>query len=562
MPIDFPNSPSVNDLFTVGNRTWKWTGTAWETVEELVIGPTGPTGPQGATGPTGADSTVTGPTGATGDTGPTGPTGSTGPTGAASTVPGPTGATGPTGPSVTGPTGPQGASGPQGAQGVQGPTGPTGQGIPTGGTVGQVLTKTSGTDYEAIWDNIPESAAVVSSATAPENTSAIWYNTENGNAYIYYDDFWTSVSGASGMPITSDTAPTNPVAGMQWFNSLTGKTYLYFSNAWIEVDSNGTAAQPSGNVIINGAFDFWQRGTSFTSTYAYTADRWLVYRDTSGSVVTTSQQAFTPGSAPVAGYEGTFFFRVNQTTAGSGGTENLVQQAIEDVRTFAGQTVTISFWAKANAATTIQSQTQQFFGSGGSARVDQTAVSHSLTTSWARYTSTLTVPSVAGKTIGAGSYLTLVFRLPVTVIQTIDIWGVQLEAGTVATPFKRNAPSLQAELAACQRYYEKSYGPLVAPGTATGESAVYQGVTSDQYANGTYTVIYKVTKRAVPSIAYWSINGVSGVWDYNRSGVGNTNSAGSSAGWIGQNQALAYFGVGAGHVPCTLLGHWAVSAEL
>jgi hypothetical protein len=28
--IDFPNSPSVNDEFTVGNRTWTWNGTVWE----------------------------------------------------------------------------------------------------------------------------------------------------------------------------------------------------------------------------------------------------------------------------------------------------------------------------------------------------------------------------------------------------------------------------------------------------------------------------------------------------------------------------------------------------
>ena len=56
--IDFPNSPSVNDTHTVGNRVWKWNGTVWEVVRSTVPYSTGPTGP---TGPTG--STVTGPTG-------------------------------------------------------------------------------------------------------------------------------------------------------------------------------------------------------------------------------------------------------------------------------------------------------------------------------------------------------------------------------------------------------------------------------------------------------------------------------------------------------------------
>lgn len=50
--IDFPNSPSVNDTFTVGERTWKWTGTAWDVVVTTQItGPAGATGATGATGP-------------------------------------------------------------------------------------------------------------------------------------------------------------------------------------------------------------------------------------------------------------------------------------------------------------------------------------------------------------------------------------------------------------------------------------------------------------------------------------------------------------------------------
>ena len=32
MAMDFPNSPTVNQTFTVGDKTWKWTGTAWEIV--------------------------------------------------------------------------------------------------------------------------------------------------------------------------------------------------------------------------------------------------------------------------------------------------------------------------------------------------------------------------------------------------------------------------------------------------------------------------------------------------------------------------------------------------
>ena len=112
-----------------------------------VPGPQGPQGPRGEVGPPGPQG-VAGPAGPTGATGPQGPVGNTGPQGVA----GPQGPAGPTGATgATGPAGATGATGPAGPAGAAGPQGPAGQGVPVGGSLGQVLTKNSGTDYDTIW---------------------------------------------------------------------------------------------------------------------------------------------------------------------------------------------------------------------------------------------------------------------------------------------------------------------------------------------------------------------------------------------------------------------------
>lgn len=51
MPIDFPNSPTLNQLFTVNDQTWRWDGSVWRINEAQGIqGPTGPTGVGGGGG--------------------------------------------------------------------------------------------------------------------------------------------------------------------------------------------------------------------------------------------------------------------------------------------------------------------------------------------------------------------------------------------------------------------------------------------------------------------------------------------------------------------------------
>jgi hypothetical protein len=56
-------------------------------------------------------------------------------------------------PGPTGPAGTNGADGAPGPQGAQGPPGQPGVGVIAGGTTGQLLTKTSATDYATAWQD-------------------------------------------------------------------------------------------------------------------------------------------------------------------------------------------------------------------------------------------------------------------------------------------------------------------------------------------------------------------------------------------------------------------------
>jgi len=242
------------------------------------------------------------------------------------------------------------------------------------------------------------------------------------------------------------------------------------------------------NKIINGDFEIWQRGTSFT-TSVYTADRWRLFL---GNTLTASRETFTPGTAPVAGYEGEYFYRMARTTSASA---DYLAQFIEDVRTFAGQTVTLSFWAKADAACTLQTFYDQNFGSGGSTQVSTSAANTAITTSWARYTVTTTLGAMTGKTIGTSSYLSAVFVIPSAAgNRTVDLWGVQLEAGSTATAFQTATGTLQGELALCQRYMEVlANGP-----DATNEMIGTLQVYSTTQAFG--AIRFLVQKRGNPTL--------------------------------------------------------------
>ena len=261
-------------------------------------------------------------------------------------------------------------------------------------------------------------------------------------------------------------------------------------------EANGGGATPpftaGKNAIINGDFYVNQRGfTTTTTSGTYGLDRFKYFY--TGGTSTYSVQQFTPGAAPVSGYEATQYARLVTTGQSAAGDYTFLTQVSENPRLFAGQTVTFSFWAKAASGTPkVSFEFTQYFGTGGSpsATVNTYGGQATLSTSWARYSLTFAVPSISGKTFGttantaftqltmwvsAGS--TYDSRTGTLGIQsnTFDIWGWQIENGNVATPFTTSTGTIQGELAACQRYYYKAistsiYGPL-GVGMATSGTA-------------------------------------------------------------------------------------------
>lgn len=219
-------------------------------------------------------------------------------------------------------------------------------------------------------------------------------------------------------------------------------------------DAVTSIASLSPNYIINGGMDIWQRGTSFSlagSSMSYTADRWMAWTG-AGLAATVSRQAGPTGIRYCA--------RVQRNSGNTATTDYNFSQPIETPNSIqlAGSSVTFSFWLRVGAnfsSTSIQAtiasgtgtDQNQYVGFTGGANIASSNITP--TTSWQKFSITGTVGSsvtqlgVLFKLWGAGT---------AGAADYFEVTGVQLEAGSVATAFRRNANSIQGELAACQRY--------------------------------------------------------------------------------------------------------------
>ena len=253
---------------------------------------------------------------------------------------------------------------------------------------------------------------------------------------------------------------------------------------------NGLTPQASNmagtNLLINGNFSISQRGTSFShnNSISYSLDRWAVF---SNGVSVNTQESFTVGQTGVPDEPKHYLkWTISSFSAG----DNLFQR-IEGVRSGAGQTLTLSFWAKADSAITNTPRLVQNFGSGGSAEVATTLSAINLTTAWQQFVITVTLPSISGKTIGSSDYLELELLRPDTFTGSLYVSQVMLEAGSTASSFAHE--NVGDTLRKCQRYYWKAPWSMRATKDPTG------------YISG--VVNFPNEMRATPAITLTALSG-------------------------------------------------------
>jgi hypothetical protein len=325
----------------------------------------------------------------------------------------------------------------------------------------------------------------------------------------------------------------------------------------------GTLAMASSfkrNRLINGNMYIAQRATSATVT-AGTAvptastgypclDRWYVY--STGANVTAAQVAGSGSNKNLL-----------QITGAASVTAVGVGQRIEQLNSYdlAGQTATLSVNLANSVLTTVTwtasyANTADTFGTIGTPTKTQIATgTFTVTSTLTQYTTNISIPAAA--TTG----IEILFTVGAQTSGTWQIGNVQLEAGSVATPYERQIYSDQ--LAQCQRFYTKSYDIGVVPGTANpaGNYGLIEGSVgaANSTSSKSTTAFYPVAMRNQATVTLYDIAG-----NINKASADNiggyTNNQAAVVYNAGERSFGAYMNTGIN--TATLAFFYTASAEL
>jgi hypothetical protein len=262
------------------------------------------------------------------------------------------------------------------------------------------------------------------------------------------------------------------------------------------------------NLLINGNFDVWQRGTSQTTHGFGSDDRWWNMFDSLmiGSPVEFSRQEFIPGQTEVEGNP-----RYFSRTVISDLTYCSKCAALNDVFYLSSKKATLSFWAKADSDKSMAIEFVQAFDYGNTHSPKVRGIGQQqipITTVWKKYIVTVDVPSIAGKSVDYNNtWFSVMFWFSgdpyydsetdslIKQLGTFDLAQVQLEEGDTATEFEYR--TYGEELLLCQKYFEILEGVVL----------TFLPAEPDTYYKDFY---FKVKKSFTPVITNLTFNVGSG----------------------------------------------------
>ena len=220
---------------------------------------------------------------------------------------------------------------------------------------------------------------------------------------------------------------------------------------------------PRRNLFLNGALNISQRGDSFPSANAYTADQWYVF------VTGVTAQRLT--TSPPDGF--TYYIRFPSATSSPIMSQQIELDAQGKVGKYKNKTVTVSWYARSESSNTMYVDAAFKNNSGGgnyTTLVSGSSSAQSITSSWARYTQTFTISATPHAN---NKCFSIMIRTPSGQGGTLELTGFQAEFGDTATDFEH--VSNGEEYIRCSRHLVQ-YNNL---GSSDDQPQLFLGVAGD-----------------------------------------------------------------------------------
>jgi hypothetical protein len=369
---------------------------------------------------------------------------------------------------------------------------------------------------------------------------------------------------------------------------------LLNTSSTIQADDLNIGQLGNRNLIINGAMQVAQRGTSFTSG-AYTLDRWRLTSNDASFNQTVEQSTDAPPGFKYS-WKTTITSPDTSITNVERASISTILEGQDIVKlgfgTNAATSISLSFWVKSS----ISGIYSVNLWTGNLSRNYSVGYNINSVNTWEYKTITIggdtggTWPSgnerglwvVWSYTAGPNSYgtpnwqsgdikngVTGQVNLISTNGATFQITGVQLEAGANATPFEHR--SYGQELALCQRYYQTTFTTKAPENGASISTLDNYYAPAWMHSSGSATVgsrvEFAVPMRADPTITYYnsiSVSSNSGIWGrYDGSLWQDGFSAMSAHGLSSRGFCPAPYGLSGNNTTNYLiLGGYAAEAEL